>query len=80
MAEDQHGFRVNSSRSVPMIRLNISRILDYIPGQLRECVAESMDTLSLHLESTLLRHRCVPAEVYMDVNMSGSSQVEYTDI
>ena len=39
-----------------MSRLNVSRVLDYTPGQLRKCVAESMNALSLHLESTFLRH------------------------
>ena len=45
-----------------MSSLDVLWILESTPGQLREGVAELGDTLSLHFETALLRHRGVPAK------------------
>ena len=43
--------------------LDVSRVLDGVPWQLREGLAECGDALGLHLEVTLLRHGGVPAKL-----------------
>jgi len=47
--------------NLPMGSLDELWILQGTPGQLRERVAERGNTLSLHFEAALLRHRGVPA-------------------
>lgn len=47
-------------QTVTMRRLNESWILNRVPRQLRERLAEVSDALSLHLEVTLLCHRSIP--------------------
>ena len=47
-----------------MFCLDECRVLYRIPGELRECFAEFVDALSLHLEMTLLRHARVPATLH----------------
>lgn len=42
--------------------LNESRVLNCVPRELRESFAEGCDTLSLHLEVTLLCHSGVPTD------------------
>lgn len=49
-----------------MSSLDIGRILDDTARKLREGLAEFCDSLSLHLESALLRHRTVPAKIALD--------------
>ena len=43
-----------------MSSLDVSRILDSIARELRECLAEGSDTLSLHFEPALLGHCGIP--------------------
>ena len=42
--------------------LDVRRVLNRAPWQLRESLAEVERSLILHLEATLLRHRRVKAE------------------
>lgn len=42
--------------------LDVRRVLNRAPWQLRESLAEVEGSLILHLEATLLRHRRVKAE------------------
>ena len=61
--------------------LDIGRVLDGVPGELRESAAELVggDALLLHLEVALLRHRGVPAShrlgIYLDLQDEGCSHV-----
>ena len=48
------------SRNLPMLRLDVRRVLDRATWQLREGPAVLEDALSLHLEAALLRHGRVP--------------------
>jgi len=49
-----------NQKAIAMSSLDVLWILESTPGQLREGVAELGDTLSLHFETALLRHRGVP--------------------
>lgn len=42
--------------NIPMSSLNVSRVFDSVPRDLRESFAEGGNALSLHLEVTFLRH------------------------
>jgi len=46
--------------NIPMSSLDVGRIFDSVPRDLRESRAEGADALSLHLEVTLLRHGWIP--------------------
>lgn len=46
-----------------MCRLDVGRVLDRAPWQLRECPAVAVVALGLHLKATFLRHGGVPAGV-----------------
>jgi hypothetical protein len=45
-----------------MSGLNICGVLDHTAWQLGKCIAEGSNTLCLHFEPALLRHRSIPTD------------------
>jgi hypothetical protein len=65
--------------NVPVLGLNVRRVLNVTPRQLRESVTRLEDTLLLHLERRLLAHRRVKAVAsvlvgYCDVHVVARQQ------
>lgn len=55
-------------RCSPMRSLDICRILDDAARDLGERFPKRRDSLRLHLESTFLRHRCVPSIIQIETS------------
>ena len=60
-----------SNNLVPVCRLDVGRVIERAPWQLRERPTVVVIALRLHLKATLLRHGSVPASIAMS-DLQGS--------